>query len=402
MQNIMATGQSRWGMVFLACVAALAILMWISQSKVGYTSKPQRPAGKPLVQAHHTARPAGKPLVQAHHTARPAGKPLVQAHRTTKLLKHSSHSLLNAVKTAAKVGIVARLGVVKKLFGNHNPSAPPRTVRPRVRSGLRSIALKDMQNVTSPPPSLPPLIPKSSLLASVPPKQLYNPSGKYGSNPYVKEIGISTAGSWTSSAASAGNTLGGTCPPGSHIANVQAWYTGDTMAALNITCDDGPPPSWYAGASTPGTNFATWDFNNKKSSGVNMYFKDSQKGPFNALGFFQQDVTLDNLQEMANKCISSDDILSTERCKNVYQNVIVNPAGESGLNSGGNFDYTNMGWGMYGPGALITNDLSSTSNQTYYFNTPNVMICKPNTYLNGVKYTTGAGGGINSIKWTCG
>ena len=249
---------------------------------------------------------------------------------------------------------------------------------------------------------LPPLIPKSSLLASVPPKQLYNPSGKYGSNPYVKEIGISTAGSWTSSAASAGNTLGGTCPPGSHIANVQAWYTGDTMAALNITCDDGHPPSWYAGASTPGTNFATWDFNNKKSSGVNMYFKDSQKGPFNALGFFQQDVTLDNLQEKANKCISSDDIWSTERCKNVYQNVIVNPAGESGLNSGGNFDYTNMGWGMYGPGALITNDLSPTSNQTYYFNTPNVMICKPNTYLNGVKYTTGAGGGINSIKWTCG
>jgi len=426
----MVTGQPHWGMAALLCIAALVILFWISRRKLEFSAKPQQRTVKPLTRlsTSKTSKASIRPLVKvqktqaavAHHSAS-SRKPAVHTSKPTHLVpatkpKQSTRTLFNTAQKAAKVGVIAHLGVVKSLFGAHKNQSGHQTTHPKI--ALRQLGRQSMHvydaNVTSPPPTLQP---KEALLAQIPPKKLYNPSGVYGSNPYVKEIGVSTDGSWKNGTPSNGPSINAMCPAGSHIANVQAWYTGEVnnrnqsfISALQVKCDDGNHTVGGAQpqGSSPSNFFATWDFkdnntqNLNKSSGVNMYFANAQQGPFNALGFLEQDITLDNLQERANDCISSDDIWSKLRCANVYQNVIVSP-GEPGINGdSGYFDYTNMGWGLYGPGVLISDGDYPGYNKPHYPNTPNVMICKPNSYLNGVQYTTDSGGKINNIKWSCG
>jgi hypothetical protein len=263
----------------------------------------------------------------------------------------------------------------------------------------------------------------------------YNESGIYGNpdengnapNPYVFEIGVTQmqgnsveGGNWTAILAPGKynkdfHTV--KCPTGSYIIGAQATYDdgGSALNSLTVSCSGGGD----GGSNNTGTRGAGWDFRDptsgarNKSSGVNMYIggpNSKYEGPLYGIGFFQQDVTLNNLGEKGGPCVGQG--YHGGDCTKVYHKLTpnnVNP-GQAGAANWTNpiVDQSGIyGYGLFGPGIVDQqyNNKGNPMNGRKFVpkkGEPLVMLCQAGQYLNGVDVSQDDSGGITGLQWTCG
>ena len=259
----------------------------------------------------------------------------------------------------------------------------------------------------------------------------YNDTGIYGNpddngnapNPYVFEIGVTKmqeGGNWTAILAPGKynkdfHTV--KCPTGSYIEQANATYNdGDSaLNSLTVSCSGS---GGSGGSNNTGTRGAGWDFrgpngNRNKSSGVNMYIgspNGKNEGPLYGIGFFQQDVTLNNLGEKGGPCVGQG--YHGGDCTKVYHkltpvNVDSNQAGAANWTNPIVDNSGIYGYGLFGPGIgdAQYNNKGSPMNARKFVpkkGEPLVMLCPAGQYLNGVDVSQDDSGGITGLTWKCG